>query len=105
MIPDEGLAAVTCEVCHGSGIDHYGIGPMPNPIPDYEVCGDCHNALPDSHIPFHPLADNILDNFKKGAHYLVDPDTGENDARDGAPCFEITLGSRLGWTAISLRKS
>ena len=86
-VPDEGLAAVTCEVCHGSGIDHYGIGPMPNPIPDYEVCGDCHNALPDSHIPFHPLADKILDNFKKGAHYLVDPDTGENDARDGAPCF------------------
>jgi hypothetical protein len=60
---------------------------MPHPIPDYEVCGDCHNDLPDSHIPFHPLADSILDNFKRGAHYLVDPDTGDNDARDGAPCF------------------
>ena len=42
-VPDEGLAAVTCEVCHGTGVDHYGIGPMPNPSPDYTVCGECHN--------------------------------------------------------------
>ena len=33
---------VTCEGCHGSGLGHYGKGPIPNPIPDVKICGNCH---------------------------------------------------------------
>jgi hypothetical protein len=75
------LAAVGCEVCHGGGGNHFGVGPIPILNPDYTVCGDCHNALPESHIPYHPFADNILDNYLKSAHY------DEGEARDSSPCF------------------
>ena len=80
-VPAEGLAAVGCEVCHGGGGQHFGVGPMPNVNPDFTVCGECHNALPESHIPHHPFADNILDNYLKSAHYA------DGEARDSSPCF------------------
>ncbi len=33
---------VKCEGCHGSGLAHFGIGPIPRPIPDIKTCGTCH---------------------------------------------------------------
>ncbi|MDH3390754.1 MAG: multiheme c-type cytochrome, partial [Desulfobulbaceae bacterium] len=65
-VPAEGLAAVTCEVCHGSGIDHYGIGPIPDPTPDYTVCGECH----DSTIPHisNPETIGIAEDYVASKH-------------------------------------
>jgi hypothetical protein len=37
---------VTCESCHGSGLAHYGVGPIPRPIPQADTCGLCHNTPP-----------------------------------------------------------
>jgi len=68
-VPATGLAAVTCENCHGAGGEHYGVGPMPNPTPDYTACGTCHDALPESHLPHHPEADNIVTDWMNGGHF------------------------------------
>lgn len=35
---------VPCEGCHGSGLAHFGVGPIPTPIPDIKTCGTCHNS-------------------------------------------------------------
>ena len=45
-VPSGGLAAVTCEDCHGPGGQHYGTGPIPYPDPDYTRCGNtrCHTS-------------------------------------------------------------
>jgi len=34
---------VTCESCHGGGSAHRGVGPIPNPRPDWEQCVACHD--------------------------------------------------------------
>ena len=69
-VPAQGLAAVTCEACHGAGGQHYGVGPLPNENPDYQVCGKCHNqSLPQSHAAHHPFGLGILENYKAGAHF------------------------------------
>jgi hypothetical protein len=34
---------VKCEGCHGSGAAHFGVGPIPVPIPDIATCTGCHN--------------------------------------------------------------
>jgi len=34
---------VKCEGCHGSGLAHFGVGPIPTPIPDIKTCGTCHH--------------------------------------------------------------
>ena len=34
---------VTCEDCHGGGLAHYGMGSIPNPIPNSQKCGACHD--------------------------------------------------------------
>lgn len=67
-VPPGGLAAVTCEVCHGAGGQHNGVGEIPDANPNYEVCGHCHNALPDIGNAQHP-AMNIISNFLAGKHY------------------------------------
>ncbi len=71
-VPPEGLAAVTCEACHGSGEDHFGIGPMPNAHPEAATCGECHTQLPESHLQFHPEADNIFTDWQASAHADAD---------------------------------
>jgi hypothetical protein len=67
-VPAEGLAAVGCENCHGPGGQHFGVGPMPVPKPDYTVCGKCHAALPTDHLRFHPEADNIVTDYEGSGH-------------------------------------
>jgi hypothetical protein len=66
-VPASGLAAVTCEACHGGGGEHYGVGPMPTPQPGFAECGQCHNADMD-HNSYHPFADEIVENYQLGMH-------------------------------------
>ncbi|MFN2368554.1 MAG: hypothetical protein ABR605_06320, partial [Desulfurivibrionaceae bacterium] len=67
-IPLEGLAAVTCETCHGGGGEHVsGQLPVPYVTPDYNRCGQCHNADVD-HRKYHPEADNIIEKVSASPH-------------------------------------
>ena len=66
-VPADGLAAVGCENCHGAGGDHFGIGPMPNATPDFEACGECHNA-DMFHNAYHPEGDNIVEDYRTSPH-------------------------------------
>jgi hypothetical protein len=39
---------VSCEACHGGGSFHFGMGPLPRPIPGVDTCVVCHNEnVPD----------------------------------------------------------
>lgn len=69
-VPADGLAAVTCEACHGAGGQHYGVGPIPNPTPDYTTCGNCHAALPANHLTYHPEANNIVTDYEASRHQV-----------------------------------
>lgn len=69
-VPADGLAAVTCEACHGAGGQHYGVGPVPNPTPDYTTCGNCHATLPADHLTYHPEANNIVTDFEASRHQV-----------------------------------
>lgn len=49
---------VSCEACHGGGSFHYGMGPLPRPIPGVETCVTCHNSdVPASTYPNHKSSD------------------------------------------------
>jgi len=78
-VPEGGLSAVTCENCHGAGGEHYGTGPIPNPTPGAEVCGQCHDTLPESHLPFHPQGDTIYAKYTSSRH-------ATGTVRGGAEC-------------------
>jgi hypothetical protein len=72
VVPPEGLAAVTCENCHGSGYGHWGIGPLPDISPNFNVCGKCHNdQLPENHLEQNPEGDNILDRYLGSQHFTA----------------------------------
>ena len=69
-VPSQGLAAVTCEACHGGGLQHFAIGAIPDATPDYTVCGKCHNqTMPQTHAAHHPFGLSILENYEAGAHF------------------------------------
>lgn len=70
-VPLAGLAAVTCEACHGAGGQHYGLGPIPIATPDYTVCGKCHSAAFATTTAGHTAfteADNILEDYEASPH-------------------------------------
>lgn len=69
-VPADGLAAVTCEACHGAGGEHFGVGPIPKPRPDYATCGNCHAVLPSDHLAYHPEANNIVTDFESSRHLV-----------------------------------
>lgn len=76
-VPAAGLAAVTCEDCHGAGGEHFGVGPMPVAQPDVEACTKCHNdEIPESHAAYHPEAMNIAAEFAASPHAKS---LGDND--------------------------
>ena len=74
--PPAGMTAVGCEACHGAGTLHWLNFPEhPNPTPDYQACGQCHQALPAGHAAYAGqgsftgyYADDILDKYEQGAH-------------------------------------
>ena len=72
-VPADGLAAVTCEDCHGAGGEHYGVGPIPAATPDYNACGQCHNdgwtTIFPPHIAHHPEGNNIVEDYVTSAHF------------------------------------
>lgn len=90
-IPEGGLAAVTCEACHGAGGEHFGVGPMPVPTPGAAVCGNCHATIPDSHLPYHPEGNNILAAYNSSGHGSAD------ELRNSAKCAKCHLheGAKL----------
>lgn len=60
---------IGCESCHGPGGNHYGLGPIPYVKPDFNRCGQCHNnTFPDSHLPYHPEGDHIVEDYKASPH-------------------------------------
>ncbi|MFA7536120.1 MAG: hypothetical protein WCY68_08525 [Desulfuromonadales bacterium] len=68
-VPAAGLAAVGCENCHGAGGDHFGIEPIPNPLPGVGDCGKCHTVLPvgpAGHVG--GSADGIMEDYAAGGH-------------------------------------
>lgn len=74
-IPADGLAAVTCEACHGPGGEHWGNGPIPVPSPGPEVCGACHGTFDDANDPdgnhrrYHQEGQSIASKFSNSQHW------------------------------------
>ena len=59
---------VSCEACHGAGGYHFGMGPLPRPIPNEGTCITCHNAdVPEDgkHRSTH-----IAENYMESKHAL-----------------------------------
>jgi len=73
-VPAAGLAAVTCEACHGAGGQHFGVGPIPIATPDYNVCGNCHNTnfatTTAAHSDFTE-ASHIFEDYQASLHYAA----------------------------------
>ncbi len=61
---------IGCEACHGSGAGHINASfPVPYSTPDYERCGQCHNADFD-HNAFTPEGDNIVEDYRSSKHNI-----------------------------------
>ena len=73
-VPAQGLAAVTCEACHGAGGQHYGVGAIPVPKPGPTTCGQCHDkqwaSIPEAadHLKYHPEGFGILTDYQSSKH-------------------------------------
>lgn len=70
-IPAGGLAAVSCEACHGESSNHVDMPFRFKPTaakPQVADCGSCHTGLPASHLAYHPFADEIADRFTTSRH-------------------------------------
>lgn len=74
-IPADGLAAVTCETCHGAGGEHWGNGPIPVAKPGPDACGACHGVFTDlndtdgNHRRYHPEGQGIATKFALSQHW------------------------------------
>ena len=92
---------IGCESCHGPGSTHFGIGPLQFPRPGPERCGQCHNDdLPANHLPHHPEADHILEDYLASPHavsindHTYDGDS-ETDVRARCSKCHTDEGGRL----------
>jgi hypothetical protein len=77
---------VGCEDCHGGGVGHFGLGPIPKPIPDTKTCGACHKP---PHFDF--------------ASFLLTPHANK-DKKPG-PNFDLTWGRGQATIQLSRRPS
>lgn len=73
-VPAGGLAAVTCEACHGGGGRHFGQRAVPNPTPDFTVCSGCHgdseNPLPQLHLASFAEGMTIAQGYAASRHAI-----------------------------------
>ena len=85
---------VTCEACHGSGAAHFGVGPIPYPIPQTNICISCHTT---------PVFDSA--SFLQTAHANPDrkPTINFDQLRNGPAQAKIKITGILG--AVSLFKA
>lgn len=58
-----GFRTVECEDCHGPGGQHFGIGPMPFPVPDHRRCLPCHTNYGEFNATAHANSDQLPDRF------------------------------------------
>jgi hypothetical protein len=61
---------VGCESCHGSGLNHFGIGTITG-TPGPDACGLCHDAgvgQAGNHLTYHPEADSINEDYQASPH-------------------------------------
>ncbi len=57
---------VSCEACHGAGGFHFGMGPLPQPIPGVDTCVSCHDEdVPDDDIH---RSTHIAENYFESKH-------------------------------------
>lgn len=57
---------VSCEACHGAGGFHFGMGPLPQPVPGVDTCISCHDAnVPDD--PTH-RSTHIAEDYMESKH-------------------------------------
>jgi len=80
---------VTCEGCHGSGVAHFGLGPIPTPIPQTETCGKCHKD------PFFDINAFLLTAHanpdKKPGKFFDQKKNGTGHAKTSFPDLEETV--------------
>lgn len=81
---------VKCEDCHGGGTAHFGLGPIPNPIPNTATCAQCHKQpyfdietfLKTAHANPNNTPGRFFDQKRKGRGQAITafPDLGESYA-------------------------
>jgi hypothetical protein len=60
---------VGCEACHGSGDGHINTSfPVAYPEPDFDRCGQCHNASFNEVTHSNPEGDEIVEDYKSSPH-------------------------------------
>jgi hypothetical protein len=60
---------ISCEACHGSGDGHINaFFTVPYSTPDYERCGQCHNASFNEVTHTNPEGDEIFENYRSSKH-------------------------------------
>jgi|GEM_PF-2623051 len=58
---------VSCEACHGGGGFHFGMGPLPQPIPGVDTCVSCHDEnVPDDDV--HRATADIAESYFESKH-------------------------------------
>jgi len=89
---------VKCEGCHGSGLAHFGVGPIPTPIPGIDTCRKCHNDN-SAGAPFFPLNEFLLtrhaNSNRKPSRYFDQGRNGVGQAITTARTPEEPVGLAL----------
>ena len=71
---------VKCEGCHGSGLAHFGVGPIPTPIPDIKTCTTCHLEVHGFPAKEFALTRHANSN-NKPSKFFDQPFNGEQQAK------------------------
>jgi hypothetical protein len=86
---------VTCENCHGSGLSHFGLGPIPKPIPQADTCGSCHKKRPSNKALSFDFNAYLLtahaNKNRRPGKYFDQPSNGASQARTTFPNLGKTV--------------